>query len=211
MLSEIQVFQILLKPFYSFTFFSLEMKGGFLPIILSHFIVVQRGRVLENIFFPPLLPPIFQFLPAFLWEVPQECRNFSILCIQCPEQSSIFSRLYSFPQNFSFIIIIAFHAQVVKLVDTLDLGSSAARRGGSSPFLGNLREGEVMIPSLSLLQIHSPLYAFERNLKSFSSILIKSYSIQNFSICPDGGIGRHARFRFWFPQGYVGSSPILGI
>ena len=27
-----------------------------------------------------------------------------------------------------------FYAQVAKLVDALDLGSSAARRGGSSPF-----------------------------------------------------------------------------
>ena len=35
--------------------------------------------------------------------------------------------------NSSFV-----HADVVKLVDTLDLGSCAARRGGSSPFIRTL-------------------------------------------------------------------------
>ena len=32
------------------------------------------------------------------------------------------------------IFILDFYAGVVKLVDTLDLGSSASRLGGSSPF-----------------------------------------------------------------------------
>ncbi len=34
------------------------------------------------------------------------------------------------------VIIECFSAQVVKLVDTLDLGSSASRHVGSSPILG---------------------------------------------------------------------------
>ncbi len=38
--------------------------------------------------------------------------------------------LYLQPENFG-----KNHADVAKLVDALDLGSSAARRGGSSPFI----------------------------------------------------------------------------
>ena len=34
------------------------------------------------------------------------------------------------------IVVTIFFAEVVELVDTLDLGSSAARREGSSPFFG---------------------------------------------------------------------------
>ena len=34
----------------------------------------------------------------------------------------------------TILLIFALRAGVVKLVDTLDLGSSASRRGGSSPF-----------------------------------------------------------------------------
>ena len=43
------------------------------------------------------------------------------------------------------ILYIISYADVVKLVDTLDLGSSAARRGGSSPFIRT-------IPDLLLLK-----------------------------------------------------------
>ncbi len=32
--------------------------------------------------------------------------------------------------------LILYHARVVELADTLDLGSSAARRGGSTPSAG---------------------------------------------------------------------------
>ncbi len=35
----------------------------------------------------------------------------------------------------NYIFAIHFTADVVELVDTLDLGSSAARRGGSTPFI----------------------------------------------------------------------------
>lgn len=28
--------------------------------------------------------------------------------------------------------------------------------------------------------------------------------------CPDGGIGRRARLKIWFPQGSAGSIPVLG-
>lgn len=36
-------------------------------------------------------------------------------------------------KNFTFASLLIRNAGVVKLVDTLDLGSSAARHGGSSP------------------------------------------------------------------------------
>ena len=37
------------------------------------------------------------------------------------------------------IFVLDFNAGVVKLVDTLDLGSSASRLGGSSPFTRTYR------------------------------------------------------------------------
>ena len=39
-----------------------------------------------------------------------------------------------FPCN-ALLYLLSFFADVVKLVDTTDLGSVAARRGGSSPFI----------------------------------------------------------------------------
>lgn len=51
--------------------------------------------------------------------------------------------MLSFPKNISYICAAVVrndssslvNADVVELVDTLDLGSSALRRGGSSPFI----------------------------------------------------------------------------
>jgi hypothetical protein len=46
-----------------------------------------------------------------------------------------FSRLEFYPNIFTFAFHFQIHADVAKLVDALDLGSSAARYGGSSPFI----------------------------------------------------------------------------
>ncbi len=45
-----------------------------------------------------------------------------------------YSELNSFVRKKIYIFAVQF-ADVAKLVDALDLGSSAARRGGSSPFI----------------------------------------------------------------------------
>ena len=61
---------------------------------------------------------------------------------------------------------MCFPAQVVKLVDTPDLGSGAARCGGSSPLLGNIAGNNpivwVQIPALADCQSTSqhPTIAF---------------------------------------------------
>ena len=52
--------------------------------------------------------------------------------------------------------IRSIQAEVVKLVDTLDLGSSAARRGGSSPLLGTIYERRV-----SMAKIIDPVVAIK--------------------------------------------------
>ena len=42
----------------------------------------------------------------------------------------------------NYIFAIHFTADVVELVDTLDLGSSAVRRGGSTPFIRTIKSRE---------------------------------------------------------------------
>ncbi len=43
------------------------------------------------------------------------------------------------------IFVLDFNAGVVKLVDTLDLGSSASRLGGSSPFTRTTKKTAINI------------------------------------------------------------------
>ncbi len=47
-------------------------------------------------------------------------------------------------------------AEVVELVDTLDLGSSAARRGGSSPLFGTIQ----IIQGFEDIKIFKPFFYF---------------------------------------------------
>lgn len=45
----------------------------------------------------------------------------------------------------------------------------------------------------------------------FLSISLDTFLLLDiFCLCPDGGIGRHARLKIWCPWGCVGSSPTLG-
>ncbi len=48
------------------------------------------------------------------------------------------------------VVLNSENAGVVKLVDTLDLGSSAARCGGSSPFTRTNKTGEYLLSCFSL-------------------------------------------------------------
>ena len=59
----------------------------------------------------------------------------------------------SFPQPTKTAKLPEFHAGVAKLADAPDLGSGAARRGGSSPFTRTKRETLGKFPRVFLLLV----------------------------------------------------------
>ena len=56
------------------------------------------------------------------------------------------------------IFVLDFNAGVVKLVDTLDLGSSASRLGGSSPFTRTTKKNRYKYTAVFLFFIVSNFF-----------------------------------------------------
>ena len=65
------------------------------------------------------------------------------------------------------IFAISFDADVVELVDTLDLGSSAARRGGSTPFIRTLKQLQLELLFFALALQSLMLWKFTKNKIDF--------------------------------------------